>query len=52
LTEYNLYYIVFGKDEIMFLIGKNVLELNIGHNFKSIDTGTAKDASGLTGETS
>jgi hypothetical protein len=36
----------------MFMIGKDVLELNIGHNFKSLDTGTMKNAEGLTGEVS
>jgi hypothetical protein len=42
LTEYSKYYIIFGKAEIQFIIGKDELELNIGHNFKSIDTGKMK----------
>jgi hypothetical protein len=49
LTEYNTSYIVFGKDEVMFLIGRDTLELNIGHNFKSLDTGKMKNGIALTG---
>jgi hypothetical protein len=38
LTEYNKYFIVFGKEEIKIKIGGDELEFNIGHQFKSINT--------------
>jgi hypothetical protein len=49
LTEYNQYSIVFGNSELYFKIGSDVLEMNIGHAFRSIDTGLLKDSSIFTG---
>jgi hypothetical protein len=50
LTEYSEYFIVFGKGEIQFKIGSDVIEFNIGHRFKSLNTDQAKDAVILSGE--
>jgi hypothetical protein len=51
LTEYNDYYITFGKGEVQFKIETNVLELNVGHNFKSINFEGNKNPLILTGST-
>jgi hypothetical protein len=50
LTEYNDYYIVFGKGEVQFKIEKDFLEVNLGHKFRSLDTGPHIDPSILTGD--
>lgn len=43
LTEYNSSFIIYGKGEIQFKIYNDFVEFNIGHNFKSLDTGPIKD---------
>jgi hypothetical protein len=37
LTDYNDYFVSFGKGEVQFKIGTSTLMLNVGHNYKSFD---------------
>jgi hypothetical protein len=39
IAEYNDYYLTYGNMEIQFQIGSDKLELKIGHNYRSFDTG-------------
>jgi hypothetical protein len=49
LTEYSDYFIIFGKGEIQFKINSDVMEFNIGHNQRSLDTQKEKDPTVFTG---
>jgi hypothetical protein len=49
LTEYSDYFLVFGKAELQFKIGDNILEFNIGHRFKSLNTGDYKSGAIFSG---
>jgi hypothetical protein len=40
---------MFGNSEIQFKLGSDILELNIGHQYRSFDTGIHKDSLVLTG---
>lgn len=51
-TEYSDFYFVYGNSEIRFSIGSRQLETNIGHNYKSLDTGDMKDPKIFTGSES
>lgn len=49
LTSYDQFYIIFGNNEIMFRINSPLIQFKIGHNFKSLDTGTMKTGEIFTG---
>jgi hypothetical protein len=51
LTEYNEYFIIFGKGEVMFQINHEEVKFNIGHNHRSLDTKDEKTPMVFTGTT-
>lgn len=50
VTEYYEYYITYGKGELQFKIGSDILELSIAHNYRSFDTGEYKTSEIFTGD--
>ena len=52
LTEYNSDYFIFGNFEIRFRTNSKEVDFNIGHNFRSLDTGIHKNAEIFSGDTS
>lgn len=49
LTEYNDYYFVYGNSELRFRLNDDKLSNNIGHNYRSFDTGVYRNAEIFTG---
>jgi hypothetical protein len=49
LTEYNQYFMIFGKGEIQIKVNSDEMEFNIGHQYKSINTGSHKTPEIFTG---
>lgn len=51
-TEYNDYFFIFGNSEIRFKTNEKKVDFNIGHNYRSLDTGIHKNAEIFSGDTS